>query len=225
MNYSNKTVKEIKLLCKELNIKGVSNKKKNELIEILTSLQPQPQTQENVNDDLYDEKILKEQYNLHKNYVMKRIKTTINLKIKVRLPSIPEDISENIIKYLIRNKLNDKTTIWNCKNGDLFSLNEGKQECKCFTINGPISFTPTTNWDIIYFLDARNWFNDIFVLFRVSLKRTSTEWKNINISKTQTYEHQSKQGRRPRIIWEQLKPQINKHCNKVFEGSFNEIFI
>ena len=176
-------------------------------------------------EDSYSEELLKEQFALHQLYVNGRINTTIKIGVKVRLPCIPEDISENIVKHIIRNKLNDKSSRWDCKKGDLESQKEGKQECKCFTSNGPLSFTPSSDWDVIYFLDARDWLNDIFKLYRISLKRTSTEWKNIKVSKTQTFEDQSKQGRRPRITWESLYPMIESFCSKVYEGTFANIFI
>lgn len=176
-------------------------------------------------EDTYTKEILIEQYNLHKSYVEGRKNTTKKVGVKIRLPCIPEDISENIIKQIIHNKLNDKTSSWDCKKGDLYSQKEGKQECKCFTSDGPPSFTPKTDWDVIYFLDAKNWLNDKFILYRVLLKRTSTEWKNIKVSKTQTFEDQTKQGRRPRITWDSLQPQIASYCSKVYEGTFEDIFI
>jgi hypothetical protein len=86
------------------------------------------------------------------------------------------------------------------------------------------SSSPSSEWDIIYFLDARNWLNNKFILWRIPLKRTSNEWKNIKVNKTQTFEDQTKQGRRPRITWETLKPQIEPHCTKVYEGTFEDIF-
>lgn len=175
-------------------------------------------------EDTYTKDLLKEQYPLHKAYVNGRINTTKKIGVKVRLPCIPEDISENIVKFILRNKLNDTTSTWDCKKGDLQSEKEGKQECKCFTSDGPLSFTPSSEWDVIYFLDARNWLNDKFILYRVSLKRTSFEWKNIKVSKTQSFEDQTKQGRRPRITWESLLPQISSYCNKVYEGTFDDIF-
>jgi hypothetical protein len=176
-------------------------------------------------EDTYTKELLKEQYTLHKSYVKGRIDTTKKIGVKVRLPSIPEDISENIVKQIIHNKLHDKTSRWDCKRGDLQSQKEGKQECKCFTSDGPPSFTPSSDWDVIYFLDARNWLNDKFILYRISLKRSSSEWKNIKVSKTQTFEDQAKQGRRPRITWEALYPQIEPYCSKVYEGTFDDIFI
>ena len=43
--------------------------------------------------------------------------------------------------------------------------------------------------------------------------------------KTQKFEDQSSVGRRPRIAWKNLFPQIKPHCQKIFEGTFNDIFI
>jgi hypothetical protein len=173
--------------------------------------------------DTYTKDVLREQYSLHKTYVQGRKSTTKRIGVKVRFPSIPEDISENTIKFMIH-KVYDKTSRWDCKTGDLHSLQEGKQECKCFTSNGPLSFTPTSDWDVLYFLDARDWLTDIFVLYRVNLKKTSEEWKRIKVNKVQTFEDQCKQGRRPRITWDSLYPQIIPHCMKVYEGSFENIF-
>ncbi len=175
-------------------------------------------------EDTYTQTVLEEQYALHKAYVKGRIDSTKKTGVKVRLPSIPEDISENIVKFIIQNKLKDKSSKWSCKKGDLYSDTEGKQECKCFTSDGPPSFTPSSDWDVIYFLDGRKWLEDKFVLYRISLKRTSDEWKNIKVSKSQTFDDQCKQGRRPRITWESLCPQVSDHCKKVYEGTFQDIF-
>lgn len=174
--------------------------------------------------DSYTGELLREQYNLHKNYVSQRIKTTKEIGVNVRLPNMPEDISENIIKEIIRNKLNDKSCTWDCKTGDLHSQKEGKQECKCFTSDGPLSFTPSSDWDVIYFLDARNWLKDKLALYKVTLKMSSIEWKNIKVSKTQTFADQTRQGRRPRITWESLYPCIASNCIKIYEGTFDDIF-
>jgi hypothetical protein len=237
MKYSNRIISKIKIICKDRNIKTISGKKTIiNLIqkkEIITNLTINNNIKPKINaipiikvctEDTYTEKLLKEQYILHKSYVLKRTVTTKKIGVTVRLPSIPEDISENIVKQIIRNKLNDKTSSWDCKKGDLHSQKEGKQECKCFTSNGPISFTPSSEWDIIYFLDARSWLNNKFILYRIPLKRTSIEWKNIKVNKTETFENQIKQARRPRITWISLYPQIKLYCNKIYEGTFDDIF-
>lgn len=222
----NHTKKQLIEMCKERSIKGYSGKNKDQLLQMI---KPKistviHMTETNDMTDTYTKELLKEQYALHKSYVNGRIETTQKIGVKVRFPSIPEDISENIVKQIIH-KLHDKTSTWDCKKGDLHSKKEGKQEVKCFTSNGPCSFTPTSNWDILYFLDARNWLTDKFILYRIPLKRTSTEWKNIKVNKTQTFEDQSKQGRRPRISWDSLQPQIINNCNKIYEGNFEDIFI
>ena len=176
--------------------------------------------------DKYTKEILKQQYEIHKNYVISRKNSSKLLDFKIRLPCIPEDISENMIKFIIHKYGGDVTSSWNCK-GDLLSSIEGKQECKCFTSTGPISFTPSSEWDSIYFLDATEWLNDNdnFKLYKFPYKRTSNEWKNIKVNKNQTFEDQSLQGRRPRINWSGLYPQIKEKCDLIFEGSFEDIVI
>lgn len=42
MDYTTKTLKELKTICKERNMKGVSQKKKSELIQLLTEATPEP---------------------------------------------------------------------------------------------------------------------------------------------------------------------------------------
>jgi hypothetical protein len=204
-----------------MTVKGLKNKisgkNMKKIVDLMTDLKVK-------DSDTYTSELLKEQYILHKSYVEGRIDTTKRTGVNVRLPCIPEDISENIIKFIIHNKLNDKTTSWDCKKGDLESQIEGKQECKCFTSDGPLSFTPSSEWDVIYFLDARSWLTDKFILYRVPLKRSSSQFNNVKVNKTQTFEDQSKQGRRPRITWMSLYPQIESHCIKVFEGTFDDIF-
>jgi hypothetical protein len=235
------TVKALNIICKEIGIKGYSKKNKSSIIEMIVRSKAVLPITEKINNDAYinlsrqvkaemvedkyTSEILKEQYALHKSYFIGRLNTTKNIGIKVRMSGIPEDISENIIKNIIHNKLNDKTSRWNCNNGDLQSEKEGIQECKCFTSDGPLSFTPSSHWDVIYFLDARKWLDDNYTLYRIPLKRTSEEWKNIKMNKIQTFEDQTNQGRRPRINWESLYPQIESHCNKVYEGNFEDIFI
>jgi hypothetical protein len=223
-NISKLSKTELLAKCEENGVKNCKSKTKKDLIKLLEKNSDPPVKAEMITDT-YSEELLKEQFALHKSYVNGRINTTIKIGVKVRLPCIPEDISENIVKNILHYKLNDKTSRWDCKKGDLESQKEGKQECKCFTSDGPLSFTPSSEWDVIYFLDARNWLkNDTFILYRISLKRTSTEWKNIKVSKTQTFEDQTKQGHRPRIIWESLHPQIESYCSKVYEGTFYDIF-
>jgi hypothetical protein len=241
MDYSSLTRKELTAICKEKCIIGYSKKNKQKIIEMIQEdtkedtkeeikaeikADIKADTKADIKADNYTKEILNEQYILHKNYINIRKESIKKSGIKVRLPSIPEDISENIIKYIIHNKLNDKSSSWNCKNGDLQSKKEGKQECKCFTSDAPTSFTPNKSiWDVIYFLDARKWLDDKFICYRIEIKNISNEWKNIKISEKQTFNEQCIQGRRPRISWSKLYPQIEPYCKKIYEGTFNDIFI
>ncbi len=169
----------------------------------------------------YTIRALGKRFNLHHAYVT----MTKDMKLGVRLPSIPEDISENIVKfYLIHQKGHSVT--WECQ-GDLLSKNEGKIECKCFTSEGPISFTPSSDWDVIYFLDARQWLDRRFTIYRLGMSMKSEKWQDIVINKNKeprTFGGQADVGRRPRITWGSLYPQIFNDCEKVFEGYFEDIY-
>ena len=184
----------------------------------------QEKSQHNIEtmEDLYTAQVLKEQFTIHKKYVLSRINTSRALKIRIRLTGIPEDISENMIKMLIRKINGDDTCTWNC-DGDLYSHVEKKQECKCFTSTGPISFTPSTGWNVIYFLDATQWLDNKFVLYRLPLTYDSIIWQNIKINKKQTFCEQANAGRRPRIGWNLLYPQIKDYTEEIWSGTFEEI--
>lgn len=172
--------------------------------------------------DLYTSEVLRQQFSIHKQYVESRIATSKALNIRIRFPGIPEDISENMIKMLIKRIRGDETCTWNC-DGDLYSQIEKKQECKCFTSSGPISFTPSSGWNVIYFLDATKWLNDKFTLYRLPLKYTSDEWQNIKMNKTETFRQQADAGRRPRIGWSALYPQISQYAEELWTGGFEDI--
>jgi hypothetical protein len=221
--------KELCDKCKELGIKCYTSKNKSQLIEIIknkleggeisnSDIEPN----KNTKIDTFTKSNLIQFYNLHKSYVEGIKELSKKEGIKVRFPSIPEYISENIIKFIIH-KTGDESSSWNCNTGDLYSQIEGKQECKCFTSDGPISFTPSSEWDVIYFLDARYWLNNNYILYKVNLKKNSDGWKNIPMNKNQTFDDQCKQGRRPRIGWDLLYKHIDNHCEKIYEGTFEEI--
>jgi len=173
--------------------------------------------------DSYTPDVLRNQYKIFKQYAFTREQASAHTNIRIRMPCIPEDISENMIKFILQNYQEDDTH-WKCGSGDLLSWKEGKQECKCFTSDGPSSFTPFSTWDVIYFMDARQWRRDQFILYRVSLSNQSDIWKNIKVNKTQTFQDQVAHGRRPRIPWKYLFPQISKYCEIIFQGEFEDMF-
>ena len=222
-----KTISQLKNICKEKNITKFSKLRKNELIDIIYNHSDKNKNksknilEKSTIDNKYTKNILLKRFNIHLQYYKDMKETAIECGIDFRSPSIPEDISENIIKFILR--LNsDVTSNWN-REKDLISETEGIQECKCFTSNGPISFTPVSEWDCIYFLDARNWSNKKFKLYKFPYKKTSEEWKNIKVNKTETFQDQCDQKRRPRINWESLYFQIKDRCTLVFDDSLENI--
>jgi hypothetical protein len=218
----NKTVKQLKSICKEKKLTNYSKLKKEELINKILGkdIGINKNIIKNIKDK-YSKEVLKNRFNKHLEYYLYMKQSNIDYDISCRLPSIPEDISENIIKFIIQS-LNDKTCKWN-REHDLISEKEGIQECKCFTSDGPISFTPKSEWNCIYFLDGIEWCNKKFKLYKFPYKRTSDEWKNIKVNKKETFQNQCEQGRRPRISWNNLYFQIKDNCNLIFNGSIEDI--
>jgi hypothetical protein len=171
-------------------------------------------------EDNYSEECLKDRFNMQIEQFFKLNNIKNEYKIRIRNQNFPEDVSENIIKFIVRTFDNDPTCYWNGKK-DLHSY-KGNVECKCFTTDGPISFSPSSGWDIIYFLDATKWSEKKFKLYKCCLKNTSKEWKNIKVNRTDTFIQHCQQGRRPHISWSSLQPQIESKI--IFDGKFEKIF-
>jgi hypothetical protein len=194
-----------------------------------------PKKEEDKNDDKYTCDILRVRYNMYRDSYIKteEIKKTTELPIRHQNP--PEDVTENIVKFIINNYDNDPSCKWaksmkrkNVKiNGDLYSDKyhiDSPPEVKAFTSDGPSSFGPKKKFGVIYFLDMRQWLNDTFILWKLNLTNESPEWKHIEMNKTQTHEEQCKEGRRPHIAWDKIYSQIPDKCIKVYDGNFEGIF-
>lgn len=67
--------------------------------------------------------------------------------------------------------------------------------------------------------------NDIIILWKVNVTNDSPEWKKLKMNKTETFEEQCIQKRRPHISWDKIYGQIGHLCEKIYEGSFEGIFI
>lgn len=171
----------------------------------------------------YDENTLRMAWSSHLDYCKSRLK--LNLNHKIRLPIVPEDISENIIKFILR-KNGDNECKW-AKDvdgkGDLVSGSK-RYECKCFTSTGPLSYSPTPDWDKICFLDLTNYLDDKLILYECNLKPTDEEWCKIKLNKNQSFTDQCDEKRRPRLTFDGLKKQLGDKLSKVYEGNFESIF-
>jgi hypothetical protein len=184
--------------------------------------------------DRYSPEVLRRRFVLYRDseIAVRNLITEVNLPIRSQNP--PEDITENIVKFILR-KNGDNTCVWaKCvdRPGDLFSEREGVQEVKAFTSGGPCSFGPDKEFNVIYFLDMRDYLSDKFVLWRFAVTNESPEWKGLRVNVAQTFDDQARQGRRPHIafdkIYEQLKDVRTSSgdllCTKVYDGPFEGIF-
>lgn len=184
-------------------------------------------------EDRYPEAVLRQQYSLFRAFYMSRIE--LQTELEIRMTNMPEDISENIVKFIIRNHLGVES-YWAKhvdRPGDLWSPTENVQECKCFMSDGPLSFGPEKVWGVGYFLDLRNWRNDQIVLYRTTLSPRDEAWQNIRMSGEMSKKKAGGElwrdqcqtrGARPHIGWDALYSQIRDHCTEVYRGSFEGIF-
>jgi len=179
-------------------------------------------------EDTYTEAILQRRYNI---FITDRRETKALLEetgLPIRLPNPPEDITENIIKFIIQNKEKDKSCKWAKaigKPGDLYSeLYVFPPEAKSFTSDGPCSFGPNKKFGVLYFLDMRNLDRNRFILWKVPVTHDTPIWKSLKMSKNQTHEDQCNEGRRPHISWDNIYCQLHHIAVKIYDGTFEGIF-
>lgn len=174
-----------------------------------------------------------------------------NLWPHSRSISFPQEVSENIAIHIVRAVLG-VNVLWakepGCKiSGDAYIPETRarlklryfknhvrvnfewsgmkKVEIKCFTSDGPISFGPTEIWDVLYFLDAKDYKNHLYKLYEFSRASNSSVWENIKVNTTQNITDQTKQGRRVRLSFENIKKQLGTDCNLVWSGNIKHLKI
>lgn len=162
------------------------------------------------------------------SYLLKEYTRWYNVTktFNIRRPNFPEYVSENIVKFFI-NKF-ERVKCVNSDVGDLCKIIDFKKirvEVKCFTTNGPISFGPNEYWDEIYFLDASNFLNDEYKIYKADLSNTNSNFLNLKVSKLQTFGMQCSEKRRPRINFSFLKQQLDNHkeFSLVYSGSYENL--
>jgi hypothetical protein len=181
-----------------------------------------------IKEDNYTEFILRRRYN---SFILDRRETMSIIKetgLPIRLQNPPEDITENIIKFIIQNKEKDLTCKWAKaigKPGDLYSgLYALPPEAKAFTSDGPCSFGPNKKFGVLYFLDMRKIDKDNFIVWKVPVTNDTPVWKSLKMSKNQTNEDQCNEGRRPHISWDSIYSQLHHIAIKIYDGTFEDIF-
>jgi len=152
-----------------------------------------------------------------------------NPGIHIRRSGLCMELSESMVKFSIQSA-GDKTCR-KANKGDLFSDVEGQQEVKSITaIDSPTSFGPNQHWNVIYFLDASEWKNNNFTIWRVPIPNTHEFWKTLPVSKKQTKGDFSEAGKRPRPIWSTaIKPLLDERFPDMmkepfYKGDFEGIF-
>lgn len=219
MNFKQLTYPQLQIECKKRGLKAIG--KQENIIKRLEKYIPL--------EDNFTEDILRQCYSIFKYNYHEKQKIIDNTGLPIRHSNLTEEISENMVKFIIRNYEGDITCKWSKaikRNGDLCSERYSEAiEVKAFTSDGPTSFGPDKKFEVIYFLDMRRWCEDVIILWKVNLTHESIEFKNIKTNKKQTHAEQCVEGKRPRINWDSLYPQISDHCEKIYEGTFENIFI
>lgn len=196
-------------------LKNITNtekptKKHDNILKNITNKKP-------INKE-YTKEELKENQEIYLLWYGYRKKNKEEVNKQTRLPIMPEDISETKIQHILQDN-GDKTVTRDCK-GDLHSK-DGQIECKCITSNGAISFSPSSTFDKLYIMDARDFeITNRITLYKINHNRTSKIWGDIIVNKklNQSFNYQASYGRRPRITFEKLKSYIETEI--VFEGNF-----
>lgn len=152
-------------------------------------------------------------------------------KKKIRRTNFPESISENIVKFAFFKNYNIMPN-WDTKVGDLeLDIGINKPEILKIEVkgaldlnNGPSSFGPKEKWDIIYFIDAKYIFDNIFKIYEIKLSNESILWKKLEVSDKVTWEDFVKTGKRPRMNFTQIQKQLpNKYIKTLFNGNIMKL--
>jgi hypothetical protein len=144
-------------------------------------------------------------------------------KKKIRLPNFPSEISENIVKFCIK-KIKKSYPTWDTPNGDLMD-GATKIEVKGFSSDGPTSFGPNEKWDILYFVDCKKYKKKQFDVFEIKLSNIDDTFRNIKLTSTTTYGEIADINQRGRLraSFSKFKSELGEHCNRIFNGTLNEL--
>lgn len=142
---------------------------------------------------------------------------------KIRMPNFPSEISENIVKFAIK-KIKKTNPIWNVKNGDLID-GINKIEVKGFSSNGPTSFGPKEEWDILYFINCKKYREKYFEIFEINLSNKDDKFRNIKINSKNTFGEIAdlNQCGKSRAKFSIFKKELGNDCRLIFSGNIKEL--
>ena len=176
--------------------------------------------------DVYTPDILRKRYKSNKDCCLEihEIKKLNNINID---QPTPQDITENIVKFIIRKYDNDPTCKWSkssLKRGTFYSEKYNINSQPDVHIIGREIFAAKRYFGVMYFLDMSNWLiHDIIVLWKVNVTNESPEWTQLKLNNT-TIQESYANGKKPYISWKKIYEQIPDKCVKVYEGPFEGIF-
>jgi hypothetical protein len=179
-----------------------------------------------LNDNMTYDIMIRELTRYNNNMIeTERINELLSKK-KIRHENFPSHISENIAKFVIFKKYGIMPC-WDTDKGDIILNKQSlfKQiEVKGFMSDGPSSFGPTECWDWIYFVDARDTQKSCFKVYEIKLSNKSDIFRNIKITKKESYGEQCDRKVRPHCGFEKIfKPQLGEHCKLIFGGHISEL--
>ena len=105
---------------------------------------------------------------------------------KFRKPNFPSELSEQFV-YLLLNKKQGLDCKWDKKTpGDIDIIDDDdkikKDEVKCFSSDGPITFGPAEPWNILHLVDATEVITGNIKIYEVQMSNISDDWKNLILS-------------------------------------------
>jgi len=99
-------------------------------------------------------------------------------------------------------------------------------EIKAFSSQepSPTSFGPREKWDHLFFVDARDYKNQRFIVYHIPLGSNNPIFTSIKINATETYSEQCLRKIRPRKPFEQIQSLLpNNLCRMIFSGHIDEL--
>jgi hypothetical protein len=172
--------------------------------------------------------------NIYKDYLLVQEKINKDLNFngnnkKIRKINFDSSISENIVKFAIYKKYKIMPN-WDTKCGDLeidLINNILKIEVKGFISDGPNSFGPTENWDIIYFVDGKLIHDNKFIVYEIRLSNKNDVFRAIKLNEKETYGEIADRNQRGKLrgsFYDIFKKQLpDTYIKKIFEGHINEL--
>jgi hypothetical protein len=146
----------------------------------------------------YTADMLLKRYDSYRAYVTRHINEQKALKMRIKLPGFPEEITTNIVKFALYNKLNDLSGRYRGEIPGYLTMGDDRGVIQCQSIGGASSIISAT-CDVVWILDIGNWRDDQFIIYRI------------------------KKMPRGDITWEFAEANLAPEC--MYIGGFDDVFV